>query len=150
MSLEAMLQVATNYYQCALITEHTADLQGVTVNFRAVALFRADGVPVLLQVQIEVFYHPLDPMLTNNDNYFTINLWIPELICDFQELNYSVFIEDADRNILTLLGPIHHRGSGNLHHNIIVSSLEKGQDYVARMYAESTLDNTTSSYSFGK
>ena len=72
------------------------------------------------------------------------------MICVFQELNYSVFIEDGDGNILTQLGPMHHHGPGNLHHNIIISSLEKGQEYVARIKAESVIGNTTSHYSFSK
>ena len=67
----------------------------------------------------------------------------------FQELNYSVFIEDGDGNILTQFGPIQHHGPGNLHH-IIFYSLEKGQKYVVRMEAESAIENITSRYSFGK
>ena len=67
----------------------------------------------------------------------------------FQELNYSVFIEDSDGNVLTQLGPIQHHGPGNLHH-IIFYSLEKGQEYVARMEAKSAIENITSRYSFSK
>lgn len=75
---------------------------------------------------------------------------LPQLICVFQELNYSVFIEDSDGNVLTRLGPIHHHGPGNLHHNIIISTLEKGQEYVARIKAISVIGNITSRFSFSK
>ena len=61
-----------------------------------------------------------------------------------------MFIEDIDGNILTHLGPIHHHGPGSLNHIIITSSLEKGQEYIARINAESVLGNTTSSHSFSK
>ena len=93
--------------------------------------------------------HESQSQLTLNNN-LAIQLQLPQLICVFQELNYSVFIEDGDGNVLSQIGRIHHHGPGNLHHNIIVSSLKKGQIYVARIKAESVIGNITAHYSFSK
>ena len=47
---------------------------------------------------------------------------LPSLICSYQELNYTVIVEDINGSITVELGPIHHIG----HTTVIKPSIMKG------------------------
>ena len=54
---------------------------------------------------------------------------LPSHICSFQELNYTIYIDDINGSTLIELGPYHQIGSGIARHNI-TPGLTRSQEYL--------------------
>ena len=69
-------------------------------------------------------------MYCNFTTIITMTAQLPNSVCTFQELNYTLVVEDENKHLVTMFGPISKLGSGVLK-EVITSKLIQGN----RMYS---------------
>ena len=73
------------------------------------------------------------------------------MICDYQNVNYTITFDGRNESSIIELGPFHHRGSGTVKYDIVSDELIKGENYSVRFILSTSLSSVTSqNYSFGR
>ena len=93
-------------------------------------LFSANATP-FVKMQIEVCHIQYFESVVIEEvlDYF---LQIPSSICSYETINYTIIIGNVDTSDVVEFGPIYHRGSGIVSHDI-VSGLRRDTEYSMRV-----------------
>lgn len=54
---------------------------------------------------------------------------LPSMICDHQEVNYTIIVDTINDTNIIELGPFYHLGSGMVQHDLVSSRLVRDEEY---------------------
>ena len=55
------------------------------------------------------------------------------MICDHQDINYTIIIDSMNESSIAELGPFHQQGSGRVDHEVVSDRIIKDEEYSARI-----------------
>ena len=55
------------------------------------------------------------------------------MICDYQEVNYTIIVDAINDTNIIELGPFYHLGSGIVQHDLVSSRLVRDEEYSVRV-----------------
>lgn len=55
------------------------------------------------------------------------------MICDHQDINYTIIIDSMNESSITERGPFHQQGSGRVDHEVVSDRIIKDEEYSARI-----------------
>ena len=102
-----------------------------SVAINSSVLYKSDGIPAALEVNIQVCLDELLVPLHTLTKFIQIQL--PDSMCD---LNYILLIEDERDNVVKRLGPFLHIGSSVVKQAIVITDLKGNQEYSLKAQAE--------------
>ena len=72
------------------------------------------------------------------------------MICDHQEVNYTIIVDGINDTNIVELGPFYHLGSGMVQHDLVSSRLVRDEEYSVRVMLFTYSHTVTShNHSFG-
>ena len=95
-----------------------------SVAINSSVLYKSDGIPALLEVNIQVCLKELLLPLHTLTKFTQIQL--PDSMCD---LNYTLMVEDERDNLVKNLGPFLHVGSSVVKQVIVITDLKRNKEY---------------------
>ena len=79
-----------------------------------------------------------------------ITTQLPSPICSYQELNYTIIVDDVNGSTVSELGPFYHLGPGSVKHEI-TSGLVRDEEYSVGIRVATPFHVVTSyNHFFGK
>ena len=72
------------------------------------------------------------------------------MICSYQEVNYTLVIQDSGRTFTVSEGPIPHSGAEEIEREITSQHFRLKQDYVMTVTADAVFERATALYGFSK
>ena len=55
------------------------------------------------------------------------------MICDYQDVNYTIIVDSMNESNIIELGPYHHRGSGTVKHDVMSDRLIRDKEYSVKV-----------------
>ena len=55
------------------------------------------------------------------------------MICDYQEVNYTIIVDTINDTNLIKLGPFYHLGSGMVQHDLVSTRLVRDEEYSVKV-----------------
>ena len=117
-------------------------IQFPSTAINSTVLYKYDGTFARVEVYVNVSNFNL--IIFSCIYVFLHNIQLPESICSFQEINYTLLVEGENEQLVTTVGPIVKVGPGVLKETI-VSNLKGNQVYSlivrAELYSQLALSN---------
>ena len=72
------------------------------------------------------------------------------MICDHQDVNYTIIIDSMNESSIIELGPFHQQGPGTVNHEIVSNKIIKDEEYSVKVILFTSLHTVVSkNYSLG-